>query len=69
MPPVNGRGPLTRSGPQHGHNREPTGGSDKLAVLASSFNEMAASLETAERRRREIFSDVAHELRTPLATI
>ena len=50
-------------------SRVPTGGSDELAVLASSFNEMAGSLETAERRRRELLSDVAHELRTPLATI
>ncbi|HEU0247894.1 MAG TPA: ATP-binding protein [Gaiellaceae bacterium] len=50
-------------------SRVPTGGSDELAVLASSFNEMAASLETAERRRRALLSDVAHELRTPLATI
>lgn len=50
-------------------SRVPGGGSDDLAVLASSFNEMAASLESAERRRRELLSDVAHELRTPLATI
>lgn len=50
-------------------SRVPVGGSDELAVLASSFNEMAASLESAERRRRELLSDVAHELRTPLATI
>ena len=50
-------------------SRVPVGGSDELAVLALSFNEMAASLETAERRRHELHSDVAHELRTPLATI
>ncbi len=50
-------------------SRVPAGGSDELAVLASSFNEMAASLESAERRRGELISDVAHELRTPLATI
>ena len=30
---------------------------------------MASSLESAERRRRELLSDVAHELRTPLATV
>lgn len=50
-------------------SRVPVGGSDELAVLASAFNDMAASLESAERRRRELLSDVAHELRTPLATI
>ena len=44
-------------------------GSDEVAGLAGSFNAMAASLETAERRRRELLSDVAHELRTPLATV
>ncbi|MEX2645893.1 MAG: ATP-binding protein [Gaiellaceae bacterium] len=49
--------------------RVPVSGSDELAVLASAFNEMAASLESSERRRRELLSDVAHELRTPLATI
>ena len=50
-------------------SRVPVRGSDELAALASAFNEMAASLESAERRRRELISDVAHELRTPLATI
>jgi signal transduction histidine kinase len=30
---------------------------------------MAASLETTERRRLELVGDVAHELRTPLATL
>ena len=50
-------------------SRVSTGGSDELALLALSFNEMAAALESAERRRRELLSDVAHELRTPLATI
>jgi len=50
-------------------SRVAAGGSDELALLAASFNEMAASLESAERRRRALLSDVAHELRTPLATI
>lgn len=49
--------------------RVPATGTDELAVLARSFNEMASSLESAERRRRELLSDVAHELRTPVATI
>lgn len=50
-------------------SRVPASGSDELAMLAVSFNDMAASLESAEVRRRELLSDVAHELRTPLATI
>ena len=41
----------------------------ELADLASSFNEMAASLEATERRRLQLVGDVAHELRTPLATL
>ena len=49
--------------------RVPVAGSDELADLGTVFNEMAGALESAERRRRELMSDVAHELRTPLATI
>ena len=41
----------------------------ELAELAASFNEMAASLEATERRRLQLVGDVAHELRTPLATL
>lgn len=41
----------------------------ELADLASSFNEMAAGLEATERRRLQLVGDVAHELRTPLATL
>lgn len=44
-------------------------GSDEVTVLGRAFNEMAASLGSAEKRRRQLLSDVAHELRTPLATI
>ena len=44
-------------------------GVDEVGVLANAFNEMAEALEHAEQRRRELLSDVAHELRTPLATI
>lgn len=41
----------------------------ELGDLAESFNEMAASLESTERRRLQLVGDVAHELRTPLATL
>jgi len=37
--------------------------------LAATFNEMAGSLESTERRRLQLVGDVAHELRTPLATL
>ncbi len=49
--------------------RVPVLGEDEIGALARSFNRMAATLEQTERRRRELLSDVAHELRTPLATI
>jgi two-component system sensor histidine kinase BaeS len=49
--------------------RVPVSGEDEVGALARSFNEMATRLEQTEQHRRELLSDVAHELRTPLATI
>ncbi|HEX3814873.1 MAG TPA: MtrAB system histidine kinase MtrB [Mycobacteriales bacterium] len=56
--------------------RMPVRGTDDLARLASSFNEMAASmqqqitqLEELSRVQRRFTSDVSHELRTPLTTV
>jgi two-component system, OmpR family, sensor histidine kinase MtrB len=56
--------------------RMPVRGADELAALATSFNEMAESLEekiTALQElsqvQRQFVSDVSHELRTPLTTI
>jgi len=42
---------------------------DELGRLAQSFNQMAARLEETEAMRRDLIGSVAHELRTPLATI
>lgn len=53
----------------HYNERVPAAGSDELAALAAQFNTMADALEDAERRRVALIGDVAHELRTPLATI
>lgn len=47
--------------------RVPVSGSDELAVLSTSFNRMASSLEEAEAGRRALTADIAHELRNPLA--
>ncbi|MDD2696213.1 MAG: ATP-binding protein [Anaerolineales bacterium] len=47
--------------------RVPVSGHDELAVLASSFNHLAGSLQEAEASRRAMTADIAHELRTPLA--
>jgi two-component system sensor histidine kinase BaeS len=45
------------------------GGGGELGQLASSFNALAASLEATERRRLELIGDIAHELRTPIASL
>ncbi|MGQ9553425.1 MAG: sensor histidine kinase [Anaerolineae bacterium] len=37
--------------------------------MAHAFNQMAAALQDAERRRREFTADIAHELRTPLSVL
>jgi histidine kinase len=42
---------------------------DELGQLASSINALAVALEQAERRRLEVIGNVAHELRTPIATL
>jgi len=42
-------------------------GSDELADLGHTFNQMADSLQQAEDSRRAMTADIAHELRTPLA--
>lgn len=49
--------------------RVPGGLDDELGDLAVSFNAMAAALEMTERRRLELIGDVAHEMRTPVATL
>jgi two-component system, OmpR family, sensor histidine kinase MtrB len=56
--------------------RMAVGGADDLAALATSFNDMAASLqeklrelEDLSKAQRQFVSDVSHELRTPMTTI
>ncbi len=50
-------------------HRVRAGGLDEIADLGRTFNSMAGRLEQAERQRRDMMSDVAHELRTPLSNI
>ncbi|HET8851085.1 MAG TPA: ATP-binding protein [Ktedonobacteraceae bacterium] len=42
---------------------------DELGRLTASINALAVALEQTERRRLEVIGDVAHELRTPIATL
>ena len=44
-------------------------GSDELALLGKTFNDMAQRLDTVEASRRAWLADAAHELRTPLAAM
>jgi signal transduction histidine kinase len=53
----------------HYAERVPVSSRDELGELAQTFNTMAGALEDTERRRRELIGDVAHELRTPIATL
>jgi two-component system, OmpR family, sensor histidine kinase BaeS len=42
---------------------------DELTDLTDTFNSMAEALEHTESTRRRLLADLAHELRTPLATL
>lgn len=41
----------------------------EIGALAQAFNAMASALETSEARRVELLRNVAHEFRTPLASL
>ncbi len=56
-----GRGDFSR--------RAPAEGASEIRQLALAFNSMAENLEDAERQRRNLVADVAHELRTPVSNI
>jgi len=58
---------LMRSGDWH-LRVEPSGATE-VAELAVSLNALAETLEHQEELRRRLTSDVAHELRTPLANV
>jgi signal transduction histidine kinase len=47
----------------------PIEGSDELALLASSFNDMAAQLARAREAEQGFLLSVSHELKTPLTAI
>jgi two-component system, OmpR family, sensor histidine kinase BaeS len=49
--------------------RVQTFGPPPLRALAGSFNTMTERLQNADRVRRDLMADVAHELRTPLSVL
>jgi len=44
-------------------------GRDEISRLSDAFNRMAQTLETQESLRKKLTSNIAHELRTPLAIV
>jgi len=51
------------------HEPIPLPNESELAALASDVNALAASLDQSEQRRSRLVGEVAHELRTPVATL
>ena len=49
--------------------RVPVRGRDEVAELATAFNNMATSLESADKMRNSFMANVSHDLRTPMTTI
>jgi signal transduction histidine kinase len=49
--------------------RVETRANGEVGQLVESFNAMTTRLQTNEEQRRNLFADVAHELRTPLSVI
>ena len=49
--------------------RAPLQGTEETAAVALALNQMAESLQSAERHRRNMMADIAHELRTPVTVI
>jgi signal transduction histidine kinase len=51
------------------NTRIPVKGNDELSDLAQALNHLTEELQKQEALRKNLTSDVAHELRTPLATL
>ena len=49
--------------------RVPEHGPPAMRALSHSFNTMTERLQHADRQRRELMADLAHELRTPLSVL
>ncbi|MGH3012489.1 MAG: ATP-binding protein [Gaiellaceae bacterium] len=49
--------------------RIPVSGHDEIGILAQTFNDMLARLETAFATQQRFFNDAGHELRTPITIV
>jgi two-component system sensor histidine kinase CpxA len=49
--------------------RAPVGGSDEVARLSTTFNQMGDRIETLVMAQRRLLQDISHELRSPLARL
>ncbi len=49
--------------------RAPVDGCEELAEFATTFNNMAARLQTIDNARGQFMGNIAHELRTPMTSI
>lgn len=49
--------------------RIPVHGTDEVAELSASFNQMATELQNFENMRRSFLANVSHDLKTPMTTI
>lgn len=68
--PIEAIGRATRRLAQGSYNeRIPVPTEEELASLVEDVNSLAAALGRTEERRMQLIGEVAHELRTPLATI
>jgi two-component system sensor histidine kinase MprB len=47
----------------------PIEGSDEVARLSQSFNQMLHALSASQHRQRQLVADAGHELRTPLTSL
>ena len=63
------RGAVRVSAGRYDQPVELAGSSPELERVADAFNGMAGQIQTTEARRRTLLTDVAHELRTPIAAI
>lgn len=53
----------------YGIQLSPTNLGEDFATLSRAFNEMAHRLESVEATRRQLFGDLAHEIRTPVSVL